>query len=325
MSTFDSVLFVAFGGPTPGCCGRWEPCPGSEAVCFVRGIVGTQPAASARIADVAAHYEQLGGFSPFNDLTFQQVQGVSNLLKQRGFQQPVSVGMRHWAPYVHDVLKDMVQQNLRRILAVIMAPHQCYASWQWYQQTVSEGLAALGVPDVSVTYLQPWVTQAGYIAAIADYVRQAYALLDPQRAERAALVYTAHSIPTSMAAEAPYVSQFAATAAAVTQLLGRREHHLAYQSQVTGTPRPWLQPDINDAIRQLHTAGYREVIVSPIGFLCDHVEVLYDLDVEARQTAAACGMTLVRAQTVGTHPAFLGMLSELIAEQLGQPEGALTG
>ena len=129
----------------------------------------------ARIADVATHYEQLGGFSPFNDLTFQQVQGVSNLLKQRGFQQPVYVGMRHWTPYVHDVLKDMVQQNVRRILAVIMAPHQCYASWQWYQQTVSAGLAALNVPDVSVTYLQPWATQAGYIEAIADYVRQAYA------------------------------------------------------------------------------------------------------------------------------------------------------
>jgi protoporphyrin/coproporphyrin ferrochelatase len=318
VSTFDSVLFVAFGGPTPGCCGRWESCPGSEAVCFVRGIVGTQPAAQARVADVATHYEQLGGFSPFNDLTFQQVRGVSTLLKQRGFQQPVYIGMRHWTPYLHNVLREMVQQNLRRILAVIMAPHQCYASWQWYQQTVSEGLATLGVLDARVTYLEPWATRAGYVEAIADYVRQAYAILGPQRAERAALVYTAHSIPTAMAAEAPYVRQFAATAAAVTRLLGCQGHRLAYQSQVTGTPRPWLQPDINDAVRQLYAEGYRAVVVSPIGFLCDHVEVLYDLDVAARQTATVCGMTLVRAQTVGTHPAFLGMLSDLIAERLGQ-------
>jgi protoporphyrin/coproporphyrin ferrochelatase len=311
---FDSMLFVAFGGPTPGCCRRWEPCPGSEAVCFVRGIVGPQPAAQARIAEVATHYAQLGGFSPFNDLTFQQVHGVRHLLQQRGLQQPVYVGMRHWRPYLHDVLRDMVQHNLRRILAVIMAPHQCYASWQWYQQTVRDGLAALGVPDVQVTYLQPWVTQPGYVEAIADHVRQACAILGPQRAARAALVYTAHSIPTSMAEDSPYVSQFTATAEAVTQRLGRSGYHLAYQSQVTGTPRPWLQPDINDAVRQL-------AAVSHIGFLCDHVEVLYDLDVEARQTAAACGIALVRAQTVGSHPAFLGMLSDLIAARLGQEEG----
>ncbi len=312
----DSVLFVAFGGPTPGCCGRREPCPGTEAACFVHSIVGDHPAAQARVADVAAHYAQLGGFSPFNDLTLQQVRGVTARLKTQGIHVPIYVGMRHWTPYIQDVLRTMADQGLRHILAVILAPHQCFASWEWYQQTVADGIAALGDGDIQVAYLEPWYTHVGYITAIADYVREAYALLGPERAQHAALLYTAHSIPTSMAAQAPYTQQFAATAAAVTQSLGRQEYRLAYQSQAHGTPRPWLQPDISDAIRQAQHDGYRDVLVSPIGFLCDHVEVLYDLDIEAQHTAAACGVTCVRAKTVGTHPAFLAMLSELIAARL---------
>ena len=313
---FDSVLFVAFGGPTPGCCGRREPCPGNEATCFIQSIVGEHPAAQARVAEVAAHYAQFGGGSPFNDLTFQQVRGVTNLLKAQGLHVPVYVGMRHWPPYVRDVLREMAAQELQNILAVILAPHQCYASWEWYQNIVTEGLAALHDCRPQVTYLDPWYTHPGYTEAIADHMRQAGQILGHERVQRAALVYTAHSIPTAMAAQAPYTQQFAATAAAVTRLLGRQDYRLAYQSQAHGTPRPWLQPDINEAIRQVQAAGFRDVIISPIGFLCDHVEVLYDLDVEAQHTAAVCGMTYVRAPTVGTHPAFLAMLSTLIAERL---------
>jgi ferrochelatase len=119
-----------------------------------------------------------------------------------------------------------------------------------------------------------------------------------------------------MANDAPYLKLLVATAVAATRLLARQEYRVAYQSQVTGTPRPWLQPDINDAILQAQAEGYRDVIVSPIGFLCDHVEVLYDLDVAAKHTAEACNMTLIRAKTVGNHPAFIAMLSDLIAERL---------
>jgi ferrochelatase len=315
---FDAVLLVAFGGPTPGCCGQREPCPGNEATCFIQSIVGEHPAAQSRVAEVAAHYAQLGGFSPFNDLTYQQAQGVESLLKAQGVHLPVYVGMRHWPPYIRDVLRMMAAQHLDNILAVLLAPHQCFASWEWYQQTVAEGVAALGTPRLQVTYLDPWYTHPGYIAAIVDHICQACAVLVQERAQQAALVYTAHSIPTAMAAQAPYTEQFEATAAAATRQLGRVDYRLAYQSQTHGAPRPWLQPDINDAIRQMHAEGYRDVIIAPIGFLCDHIEVLYDLDVEAQHTAAACGVTCIRAKTVGTHPAFLAMLSELIATRVRQ-------
>ena len=313
---FDGVLFVGFGGPTPGCCERFSPCPGSEAICFVKAIIGERPGAQARLAEVAAHYAHLGGFSPFNALTLQQARSVAALLEAQGWHVPVHVGMRYWPPYVHDVLRVMAEQGLRNLLAVILSPFQCSASWEAYQQVVGEGVAALGNQGPQVTYLAPWHTHPGLIEAIADTIRQASAPLGPVRAREAALIYTAHAIPTAMATGAPYTQQFAATAAAATQILGRQDYRLAYQSQATGTPFPWLQPDINDAVQQVHTEGYRDVIVAPIGFLCDHVEVLYDLDIQARDTAVACGMTYRRAATVGTHRGFLTMLSELLAERL---------
>jgi len=313
---FDSVLLVAFGGPAPGCCERFDPCPGDEATCFVKSIVGDRRGAESRIAEVAAHYTQLGGFSPFNELTLQQARRVEGLLNEKHLNVPVFVGMRHWPPYVKDVLRDMTEQGFRNTLAVIMAPHRCFASWDWYQQTVDEGLAALDGRGPQISYLDSWYAQPGLVEAIADYMRQADAELGADRGQEALLIYTAHSIPESMAEDSPYAEQFDATAAAATQLLGREEYRLAYQSQVTGTPRPWLQPDINDAIRQAKEDGYREVIVSPIGFLCDHVEVLYDLDVEAKQTARECNMAFARAKTVGNHPAFLDMLSDMLAERL---------
>lgn len=321
----DSVLFVGFGGPTPGCCGRFEPCPGREAFCFVKAIVGDRLGAPARIAEVAAHYEHFGGFSPFNALTLQQAQSVARHLHAQGFNVPVRVGMRYWPPYVHEVLHDMADEGLRHILAVILSPFQCAASWEHYQQTVAAGVETLGARGPEVTYLAPWHMEADYITAIADTIQHAEQTLGAQCASHAALIYTAHAIPVAMAAHAPYARQFADTAAAAAQRLGRQDYRLAYQSQVTGTPIPWLQPDISDAIQQVHAEGYRDVIVAPIGFLCDHVEVLYDLDIQARDTATACGMTYMRASTVGNHPTFVAMLSTLIAQRLQEGESCYPG
>src|SRR2546422_4437898 len=229
----------------------------------------------------------------------------------------VHVGMRYWPPYVHDVLRTMAEQGLRSLLAVILSPFQCSASWEAYQQVVAQGVAALGKQGPQVTYLPPWHTHPGFLEAIADTIRQASAPLGPGRAQEAALIYTAHAIPTAMAPGAPYPQQFAATAAAATQLLGCQDYRLAYQSQATGSPFPWLQPDINDAVQHVHTAGYRDVIVVPIGFLCDHVEVLYDLDIQARDKAMACGMTYRRAAAVGAPKGVFPMLSEGLAVRLG--------
>ncbi len=313
---FDGILFVGFGGPTPGCCERFAPCPGTEALCFVKAIIGERRGADARLAEVAAHYAHLGGFSPFNALTLQQIRAVAARLAAAGWQVPVRVGMRYWPPYVRDVLRGMATEGRRRLLVVILSPFQCSASWEAYQQVVHQGLEALGSDAPQVTYLDPWSLHPHFIEAVAETIHQASAPLGAARAQEAALLYTAHSIPLSMAAVAPYTQQFAATAAAVAQRLGRQQYRLAYQSQATGTPFPWLQPAMDDAVQQVHAEGYRDLIVAPIGFLCDHVEVLYDLDIQTHATALACGLTYNRAATVGTQPAFLHMLSTLLAARL---------
>ncbi|GIX48236.1 MAG: ferrochelatase [Candidatus Tectimicrobiota bacterium] len=308
----DGVLFVAFGGPTPGCCRRFDPCPGSEARCFVRAVVGERPGAEARIAEVVAHYEQLGGFSPFQPLTLKQVQGVAARLAQQGLPVPVRVGMRYWPPYIAEALQALAALGCRRLVVAILSAFQSPASWDVYQRLVAEGLAAVA-PEVAVTYLDPWYEEAGFVTAWADHIRQAYRALAPLAPAEVLLVYTAHALPVAMAAASPYVQQFTQAAAAVARCLGQPPYRLAYQSQASGTGVPWLQPDVNDALRQAKAEGYRGVVVAPLGFLCDHVEVLYDLDVEAQATARACGLAFARAPTVGTHPAFLAMLSERLA------------
>ena len=312
----DGVLLIGFGGPTPGCCQRYGPCPEREAACFVRAVVGERPGAQARIDEVAAHYDVFGGYSPFNALTLQQAESVSAALRAQGHTVPVRVGMRFWPPYVDIVLAELAETGCRHLLGVILSPFQCAASWEHYQQSAADGVAALGELGPQITYLSPWHTQAGFVEAIADCIGQAATSLGEARGGEAALIYTAHAIPEPMADQAPYTHQFRETAAAVTKRLGRREHRIAYQSQVTGTPIPWLQPDVNDVIRQVREDGFRDVIVAPIGFLCDHMEVLYDLDVQTKETAEACGLGYARSSTAGNHPAFAAMLSELINAHL---------
>ena len=314
----DGVLLIGFGGPTPGCCHRYDPCPGREAACFVRAVVGDRPGAQARIEEVAAHYDVFGGFSPFNDLTLRQAEGVTATLRAQGHGVPVRVCMRFWPPYVDDVLAGMADLGCRHLLGVILSPFQCAASWEHYQQSVADGVAALGPRGPRMTYLPPWHVQTGFVDAIADRIQLASKSLGRTRGDEAALVYTAHAIPKPMADRAPYISQFRETANAVTERLCRRDQRIAYQSQVTGTPVPWLQPDINDVIEQVRKDGFRDAIVAPIGFLCDHMEVLYDLDVQAKETAEACGLGYVRSGTVSNHPAFVAMLGNLIGAQLAR-------
>ncbi len=310
---YDSILLIGFGGPTPGCCQKYEPCPG-EAFCFVEGIVGTAPQQAERVKEVAQHYMELGGFSPFNDLTFQQAKALEIALKNRQIGWPVYVGMKNWSPYLHDVLIEMAHKGHRKILGIIMAPHQSVASWQKYQQTVDKALEAIAGERPTIDYLDPWYDHPGFVRAIADRIRTACQGWDHARFQQAALIFTAHAIPEAAAKSSPYIQQYKATATAVAKLLGK-EFDLAYQSQPSNATVPWTKPDILDLIEAKKEAGIREVIVAPIGFLCDHVEVLYDLDLETKEVAEKLGLGFVRAGTVGDHPEFIDMLADLISKR----------
>jgi ferrochelatase len=328
---YDGVFLIAFGGPTPGGCGRLRPdgetchgpehgqaCPegcATEAHCFVQGILGKAPARAARVEAVAGHYHHIGGYSPFNELTFRQARTLARELRRRGSKLPVSVGMRHWGPSIADMLRTLAHNGHRSLIGIVMAPHQSRVSWDWYLQTVEQAIEALPAaerPKVSV--LDPWWNHPGFTGAVADVVRSdvARAWNDEGRFREAELVFTAHSIPGAIAKTGPYSAQFEETGRLVAEALGKKNFSFAYQSSAADASQPWTGPDIGDALRAANARGVRDAIVSPVGFLVDHVEVLYDLDVEAKKTAAECGLGFVRSGTVGSHPRFIGMLADLV-------------
>jgi len=302
MSAVDSVLLVAFGGPTA----RHEIRPFLEIVTRGRGI------SADRMEEVARHYGQMpGGRSPLAELTFAQARGLAQALAHAGPALPVFVGMRNWHPFLHETLAEMAGKGARRALGVILSPFRTEASWERYMQDVAEARARVaGAPEVG--FAPAWFEYPRFVAAVADRARAALGEIPEDAQASTPLVFTAHSVPVAMAEASPYVSDLTAAARAVARRLGHARWSVAYQSR-SGSPRePWLEPDVAAVLRRLAADGERHAVVVPIGFVSDHVEVLYDLDVEARRVAAAAGLSLHRATTVNDHPEFIAMLAELV-------------
>jgi ferrochelatase len=302
MSAVDSVLLVAFGGPTA----RHEIRPFLEIVTRGRGI----PA--GRLEEVAHHYEQMpGGRSPLAELTFAQARGLEQALAQAGPALPVFVGMRNWHPFLHETLAEMADKGARRALGIILSPLRTEASWERYMQDVAEARARVArAPEVG--FAPAWFEYPRFVAAVADRTRAALGEIPEDARASTPLVFTAHSVPVAMAEASPYVSDLTAAARAVARRLGHARWSVAYQSR-SGSPREsWLEPDVTSVLRRLAADGERHTVVVPIGFVCDHVEVLYDLDVEARRVAAAAGLSLHRTAAVNDHPEFIAMLAELV-------------
>jgi ferrochelatase len=302
VSAVDAVLLVAFGGPE-----RPE-----DIRPFLRLVTAGRPIPPERVEEVAHHYELIGGRSPINALTRLQADALAARLGREGRPLPVFVGMRNWHPFLHETLGEMRDRRHRRALGIILSPFQTEASWERYQADVAAARERVGAGAPEVTYAPPWADHPRFIAAMADRVGVALEDVPADRRGAAALVFTAHSVPLAAARASPYAAQFEAAAAAVARRLGLADWRLAYQSR-SGSPRePWLEPDVGLVIRDLAREGARDVVVAPIGFVCDHVEVLYDLDVEARAIAEECGVSLHRAVTANDHPAFIEMLAALV-------------
>jgi len=249
----------------------------------------------------------------------KQAQGLRDRLAGAGTPLPVYVGMRNWTPYLAEALAAMRADGIRRAIGVVLAPHRTFASWEQYRQNVEDaraGIGAEGTPQVE--YLEPWHAEPGFLEAMAERVEEAAGHARGAWPPGTHLLFTAHSVPTVMAESSPYAQQLAESAAGVAAILGAPRWRVAYQSR-SGDPRqPWLEPDVNDVLRAIardaeaETEGPLSVVLVPVGFLCDHVEVLYDLDVEAMRTAAEVGLECARAGTVGDHPRFIAMLAERI-------------
>ena len=304
-SPFDAVLLIAFGGPTAP----------DEIRPFLANVTRGRPIPPARLEEVAHHYDRMGGRSPLNELTFRQADALRARLAADGRALRVFVGMRNWHPYLAETLRAMRDAGVRRALAVILSAHDSEAGWQRYVADVAaaqDELRATGETAPEVVFADNWHDEPGYVGAAAARIAAALTTIPPAERVATPLVFTAHSIPTAMASASRYVTQFGRSAELIAGALGHARWELAYQSR-SGRPQdPWLEPDVNAVIERHAAAGERRVVLAPIGFVCDHVEVLYDLDDEARATAARCGIEMLRAGTVSDHPDFIAMLAGLV-------------
>jgi len=299
MTPFDSVLFVGFGGPT-------KP---EHIMPFLETVVRGRNVPRERLEEVAHHYEEIGGRSPYNELTFRQAVALKRRLAQAGLPLPVYAGMRNWHPFMKQVIGCMNTAGRKRAVGIILAAHRTSTSLERYQLDVSRAIEANG-GGPEVRYLGPWFDHPLFLEANAQRIEEASGFRRAEWPAEVPVVFTAHSIPCSMADGSPYVEDLLASCRGVAQILGVAEWTLAYQSRSGDGRVRWLEPDVSDVLRELSARGVREVVVQPIGFLHDHVEVLFDLDVEARETADEIGLKMHRAATVGDHPAFIELLAQ---------------
>jgi ferrochelatase len=298
----DAVLLIAFGGPTAP----------HEIRPFLANVTRGRRVAAERLEEVVRHYERMpGGRSPLTDLTLAQARALEEALRRRGAHLEVRVGMRNWRPYLQETLAGLARSGVKRCLGVIMSSLRSEASWDRYQTDVAEARErTAGAPEV--VFAPPWGRQPGFVDALADRAAAALRSLPPAGRRWTPLIFTAHSIPVAMADASPYVDDFTSMAQAVAEKLGHGRWSLAYQSRSGRPEDAWLEPDVNTVLKSLARDGERHAVVVPAGFVCDHVEVLYDLDVEAVETARAHGIDLRRAATVGDHPAFISTLADLV-------------
>lgn len=302
MSGFDSVLLIAFGGPEK----REDIRPFLEIVSAGRRIP------PGRLEEVARHYEAIGGRSPLNDLTRRQAAGLHRALARGGGETPVYVGMRNWHPFLHETLAEMRDRGRRRALGIILSSFQTEASWERYVADVAAAREKVGAGAPEVAYAPLWAEHPRFIDAMVARAADALAQVPgPERAD-ALLVFTAHSVPVAMASGSPYARQVESAALVIAGRLGHARWQIAYQSRSGAPSDPWIEPDICDALRGMKGQGIEDVVVVPIGFVCDHVEILYDLDVQARAVAAEAGLRFHRAQAANDHPAFIAMLADLV-------------
>jgi ferrochelatase len=306
---FDAVLIVSFGGPQ----GPNEIRP------FLANVLRGRRIPPERIEEVAHHYELFDGVSPLTDLTERQAAALREQLAARNLPLPVYIGMRNWRPLLGATLRAMHDDGVRRAVGLIAATHHSYSSCTQYRHNVLEARSTAaretGAFDATpeIVYAGGWHLHEGFIEASADRIDVARATLSPVVRDRARIVFTAHSIPASMAHAETYQRELRESAAAVAARLKTEDWALVYQSR-SGRPQdPWLEPDVNAYLRAARQEGVTAVIVSPLGFVCDHIEVLYDLDIEAKETCDEIGLAMARAVAVNDHPRFIDALADAIA------------
>jgi protoporphyrin/coproporphyrin ferrochelatase len=315
---YDALLIVGFGGPE-----RRE-----DVIPFLENVTRGRDVPRKRLLAVAEHYYHFGGKSPINDQVRGLIDALRPALAQRGIRLPIAWGNRNWHPFLADAMTEVSASGARRVLALVLAAYSSYSSCRQYQEDIERARNAVGPNAPAVDKIRVFFNHPGFVAANVERLRDALERIPAGGRSTAHIAFTAHSIPRSMAETSRYAEQLHETCRLVCEQLGvpASRWALVYQSRSGRPSDPWLEPDIGDHLASLASHGVTDVALLPIGFLSDHLEVLYDLDIEAQEKSRGLGLNLVRAATVGTQPQFVAALADLIEERVkNSPERPAVG
>ena len=301
MRGYDAILLVSFGGPE----GPDDVMP------FLRNVVRGRGVPDERLIEVEERYQRFGGISPI----VAETQALLEALRAELPDTPLYLGNRNWRPLLADTVKRMADDGVERVIAVATSAYSSYSGCRQYLEDIVAAREATGDRAPTIDKLPPFWNHEGFIEANRARLSEAIA---ESRTDQPTVLFTAHSLPLAMAASCDYEDQLKRTARAIIEGMETPlSWRVVYQSRSGPPAVPWLGPDVLDALRELETSGTLDVVLAPIGFVCDHMEVVYDLDVEAKELALELGLHLRRAKTVGTHPAFVRMLRELLESPRG--------
>lgn len=307
MPAYDAILVVSFGGPEK----REDVMP------FLENVLRGKPVPRERMLEVAEHYYEFGGASPINEQNRQLIAALEVELETHGPQLPIYWGNRNWHPMLADTLRQMRDDGIKNAVALFTSAFSSYSGCRQYRENIQQAQEEVGEGAPSVQKIRMFFNHPGFIEAMAGRVQSALDEIPEERHPTTQIVFTANSIPKAMAAGCKYELQLRDAAALVSNAVSHDNWELVYQSRSGPPSQPWLEPDVLDYLKQVHADGkITDVIISPIGFISDHMEVIYDLDTEAQHLCEELGLNMVRAKTVNGHPSFTTMLRELIEERL---------
>jgi len=299
---YDALLLVSFGGPEGP----------DEVIPFLENVLRGKNVPRERLLQVAEHYKLFGGVSPINQQNRNLIQALQKELDTHGPRLPIYWGNRNWHPLLPDTLSEMARDGVRKALAFATSAYSSYSSCRQYLENIADARNVVGPGAPQIDKVRAFYNHPLFIEANVEQSRAALSTL-PQG--EVTIVFTAHSIPSAMATNCDYEKQLRETGRLVADALNISNWDLAFQSRSGPPTQPWLEPDISSHLRTLKTKGVENVVIAPIGFVSDHMEVIYDLDIEAKRTAAEIGLSIARAATAGTHPLFVKMVRELLLEK----------
>ncbi len=304
---YDAILIVSFGGPESR----------DDVIPFLENVLRGRNVPRERMLAVAEHYYHFGGVSPINGQTRELIAALKAELATHGPELPIYWGNRNWHPMLADTVRQMEKDGIRRALAFVTSAYSSYSGCRQYREDIVRARDVVGAGAPEIDKLRMFFNHPGFIEAIEDRLREALAAVLGQDSGNIQVIYTAHSIPASMANTSDYVRQLEEVRRLVSERLQVKNDALVYQSRSGAPGQPWLEPDVLDHLREVKARDLASaVVLAPIGFVSDHMEVLYDLDVEARELCESLSLPMVRAKTVGVHPKFVGMIRELVVERM---------